>query len=499
MKSTLLVSVCVWVSVATKLPNIVFVLTDDQDTELGGLTPIAKTRQLIGKEGITYQNMFVSSPLCCPSRSSIFSGKYVHNHRGLNNSIAGGCSDSSWQAREEPSAFPVLLKAAGYNTMFAGKYLNQYGGPKTGGVAHIPPGWDWWYGLVGNSKYYNYKVSVNGTEETHGHVYAKDYFTNYIHRKAVEFLQYQNKEGNPIFMMLSTPACHGPFTPADNYLTNFTGMVAPRGGNYNVTPHDKHWLIQQTIVPLPDDTVASEDKTFVNRWRTLLSVDDMVENVYNMLKQKDMLDNTYIFFSSDNGFHLGQFGLPSDKRQLYEFDIRVPLMIRGPGIPAGQVSQENVMNIDLGPTFIDLANQQVPDSVDGQSLKATWTLESRQGAAFRDNVLVEHFGEHHDSISGCPQFAGQGMGNCNNHCVCEDSWNNTFSCVRSTRSPNVYKYCIVKETQDFVEVYELTGDRYEFDNMASSADPNLLRSLQDDLDQLTSCSGTACNLVKHST
>nr|KAG5699181.1 hypothetical protein BaRGS_012702 [Batillaria attramentaria] len=174
-------------------------------------------------------------------------GKYVHNHRAYNNSINGGCSSRSWQEQQEPNAFSVYLKKAGYNTMFAGKYLNQ----------------------VGNSKYYNYKLSINGQLEKHGSDYSTDYFTNYI---------------------------------------------------------NKHWLIQQTKVPLPDGSITYIDDTFRNRWRTLLSVDDMVENVVNVLEKKGMLQNTYIFFSSDNGYHLGQFGLPYDKRQLYEFDVRVPLM-----------------------------------------------------------------------------------------------------------------------------------------------------------------------------
>ncbi|KAK7098810.1 N-acetylglucosamine-6-sulfatase-like [Littorina saxatilis] len=476
-----------------KSPNIVFVLTDDQDTEVGGQIPIEKIRNLVGKEGITFQNMFVSSPLCCPSRSSIVTGKYVHNHHAANNSLNGGCSSDSWQKEQEPTAFPVHLKKAGYNTMFAGKYLNQYGTKPAGGVAHVPPGWDEWIGLVGNSKYYNYDLSINGKLESHGNNYERDYFTNYINNKAEKFLSKQTAD-SPFFMMLATPACHQPFTPADPYVNNFADHQAPRNGSFNVKAKNKHWLIQQAIVPMPDNSITFIDNAFRNRWRTLLSVDDMMENLYNMLKQKDMLDDTYIFFSSDNGYHLGQFGLPYDKRQLYEFDVRVPLMIRGPGIKAGQITQENAMNIDLGPTFIALSGQQVPSYMDGQPLIPVWSAEpNRTRGSFRSELLVEHYGEHNPSVAGCPQYNNEGMYNCDPNCVCEDSWNNTFSCVRSDRPPHVYKYCIMKDNVNFVEAYELTGDRHEFENIATTGDPTLMASLKDDLMRLESCSGTLCH------
>lgn len=227
----------------------------------------------------------------------------------------------------------------------------------------------------------------------------------------------------------------------------------------------------------------------------MLSVDDMVENIYNMLNKNGMLNNTYIFFSSDNGYHLGQFGLSYDKRQLYEFDIRVPLMVRGPGIKAGQVTKQNAMNIDLGPTFIALAGQEVPTDMDGQSLTSLWTPSVAPPAGdFRTDLLVEHYGEHGADVAGCPQYQGQGMFNCDPNCVCEDSWNNTFSCIRADRPPYVYKYCVMKDNVNFVEVYELTGDHYEFENIADTADPTVLASLKADLVKLETCAGTSCNL-----
>lgn len=122
----------------------------------------------------------MTSPLCCPSRSSILTGQYVHNHHAKNNSLSGGCSSSSWQQGPEKRSISTYMKSMGYKTFFGGKYLNRYGNPQVGGPQHVPPGWDEWYGLVGNSRYYNYTLSVNGQPEKHGDFYGPDYLTDLL-------------------------------------------------------------------------------------------------------------------------------------------------------------------------------------------------------------------------------------------------------------------------------------------------------------------------------
>ncbi|XP_071379211.1 N-acetylglucosamine-6-sulfatase-like, partial [Centroberyx affinis] len=129
-------------------PNIVLILTDDLDIAIGGLSPLNKTKKLIGDAGISFTNAFVASPLCCPSRASILTGKYPHNHHVINNTLEGNCSSKAWQKSQEPHTFPALLQSyGGYQTFFAGKYLNQYGHSEAGGVEHVPPGWNYWVGL----------------------------------------------------------------------------------------------------------------------------------------------------------------------------------------------------------------------------------------------------------------------------------------------------------------------------------------------------------------
>ncbi|XP_012062445.1 PREDICTED: N-acetylglucosamine-6-sulfatase-like [Atta cephalotes] len=160
--------------------NIVLIITDDQDSVLDGMTPMTNTLNLIGDRGATFTNCFVVTPVCCPNRASILTGRYQHNHLTVNNSVTGGCNSARWQQLQEPTTFASLLQnIVGYKTFYAGKYLNQYGKKKTGGAAHVPLGWDWWAGLIGNSKYYNYSLSINGTERKYGDS-SNDYLTDVI-------------------------------------------------------------------------------------------------------------------------------------------------------------------------------------------------------------------------------------------------------------------------------------------------------------------------------
>uniref|UniRef100_A0A665VPT7 N-acetylglucosamine-6-sulfatase n=1 Tax=Echeneis naucrates TaxID=173247 RepID=A0A665VPT7_ECHNA len=436
--SFLLICVTLWSSgvsaKSAQRPNIVLILTDDLDIVIGGLSPLNKAKKLIGEEGISFTNAFVASPLCCPSRASILTGKYPHNHHVINNTLEGNCSSKAWQKSEEANAFPALLRAhAGYQTFFAGKYLNQYGHSEAGGVEHVPPGWSHWIGLEKNSKYYNYTLSVNGKAQKHGADYSKDYLTDVL---------------------------------------------------------DKHWLIRQAKTPMSNSSVQFLDDAFRKRWRTLLSVDDLVEKIVKTLEVRGELDNTYIFFTSDNGYHTGQFSLPMDKRQLYEFDIRVPLMVRGPNIKPNQTSQMLVANVDLGPTILDIAGYNVNKTqMDGTSFLPEGKMNS---SSWRTDILVEYEGEGNNvSDPACP-LLGPGVSECFPDCVCEDSYNNTYACVRTVAASANLQYCEFDDNQVFVEVYNMTADPYQLTNIADSIGQDFLEKMNHRLMMLQSCSGQSC-------
>ncbi|KAG8181894.1 hypothetical protein JTE90_026054 [Oedothorax gibbosus] len=447
--------------------NIIIVLTDDQDITLGGLVPLKKINTLVSKQGAEFSNMFVTTPLCCPSRASILTGKYAHNHNIRNNSLDGNCNSLSWQKNHEKETFAVYFKRAGYSTFYAGKYLNQYGTKASGGVKHIPPGWDHWAGLVGNSVYYNYSLSLNGKRVEHGSDPEKDYLTNVIFNKALNFLDKQN-ETKPFLMFLSPPAPHSPFTPDTPYQNNFSKLSAPRTPNFGVygkKNKDKHWLLRQVQEPLSDSVVNTIDSIFRNRWRTLLSVDDGVENLILKLKEKKLLENTYLFFTSDNGFHLGQFSLPTDKRQLYEFDIRVPLLVRGPDVQKDIQIKHPVLNIDLAPTFLELANIPVPKDYDGESF-ASFLKNTSQTSSKRTSFIIEHQGEStRSAVPGCPQYGAGEVHTCEIDCICEDSWNNTYTCVRHLSDAANYISCMFQDNEQFGEAYNITEDPFQLKNL----------------------------------
>ncbi|RXG67637.1 N-acetylglucosamine-6-sulfatase [Armadillidium vulgare] len=234
----------------------------------------------------------------------------------------------------ERKSFVNTLHKFGYNTFFAGKYLNQYGRKEVGGLEHVPPGWDWWIGLEGNSRYYDYTLSVNGSREYHGFNPSTDYLTNVIKKRALEFLN--TTMFNPFFMMLSTPACHAPFDSEPKYYKNFSKYHAPRTKNFNiVNDHSKHWLLRLGEQPLRKEIINKMDEIYRKRLRTLMSVDAMIKEIYNLIKDKGLLNSTYILFTSDN-------------ENLLDYPIT---------------------NIDIAPTILDLAGIDIPKHFDGESLK----------------------------------------------------------------------------------------------------------------------------------
>uniref|UniRef100_A0A4X2M5Y6 Glucosamine (N-acetyl)-6-sulfatase n=1 Tax=Vombatus ursinus TaxID=29139 RepID=A0A4X2M5Y6_VOMUR len=453
---------CGWLrgseAAGSRRPNVVLILTDDQDDLLGGMTPLKKTKALIADMGMSFSSAYVPSPLCCPSRASILTGKYPHNHHVVNNTLEGNCSSQLWQKIQEPYTFPAILRSmCGYQTFFAGKYLNEYGALDAGGVEHVPPGWSYWYALANVS---------------------------------LDFLDYKSNS-EPFFMMISTPAPHSPWIAAPQYQKSFQNVSAPRNSNFNIHGKNKHWLIRQAKTPMTNSSIQFLDEAFRKRWQTLLSVDDLVEKLVRRLDFHGELNDTFIFYTSDNGYHTGQFSLPIDKRQLYEFDIKVPLLVRGPGIKANQTNQMLISNIDLGPTILDIAGYDLNKTqMDGRSLLPL--LRGTNNLTWRSDVLVEYQGEGYNGTDPTCPALGPGVSQCFPDCVCEDAYNNTYACVRTMSKSWNLQYCEFDDQEVFVEVYNLTADPHQIDNIAKTIDPELLGKMNYRLMMLQSCSGPTC-------
>lgn len=491
---------------ATK-PNIIFFLTDDVDIELNSMDFMPNTKALLSDRGATFKNMYASVPVCCPSRSSLYSGQYQHNNLAVNNSVNGNCAGERWVKTTEPIAFPVHLANSGYMTTFAGKYLNNYGNPLEP-LTHVPPGWTDWHGLEGNSVYYNYRISENGVAVKHGSQYPDDYLPLVVANRTLTYVSKQLAAGTgPVFATLSFPAAHEPADPAPEYAGLYPNISAPRTPSFNFRAAGTHWLERvQAVYGLNVDSIGWLDLLYRRRLQTLRTVDDIVKQTVDIITAAGQLDNTFFVFTADNGYHLGQFGLAIDKRQPWLTDSHLPLIISGPGVPQGVVLDDVVSMVDLGPTFLDAAGAKIPDTFDGQSLLPL--LHGKQSTGWRTSNLIEYHGESQSPgpAAVCSRTQGDMGISCdqrvnfttppyffgNPFCTCQDAANNTYSCLRIRNATADLRYCEFAEGgSGLTELFNYTADPSELYNIAKSVSVSMLAQLHAQLTRAVSCVGAA--------
>lgn len=360
---------------------------------------------------------FTSSPICCPSRSSLLTGNYAHNTNTFNNSKDGGCYSENWIENHESRTFPAILNRNGYRTFFAGKYLNQFYSKL------VPDGYDEFYGLHGNSKYFNYTLNENGKIVNYGDR-QEEYYTNVIKRQIKQFIRKQTKD-EPFFAIASTPSCHAPFTPEEKYKNSFPNLTAPRLKNFNhgASGIEKHWLMTMPPKKLSQATVGKIDEYYRMRLESLLSVDDLVEEIVEQLEEQNLLEETFIIFTSDNGYHMGNWAMPWDKRLPYETDIKIPLIIRGPNVPKQQIAKSPVVLIDLAPTILNWAKIDYDSSdFDGQPFDQLIHEKYFNPDYINERqILIEHFGEGNRETFNpeCPWRKSQRLSECSVEAECK--------------------------------------------------------------------------------
>jgi N-acetylglucosamine-6-sulfatase len=449
---------------AAARPNVVVLMTDDQTQ--ASLPYMTQVNGLLGAQGTRFDQAISSFPLCCPSRSTHLTGQYAHNHGVLHNAGPFG----GFAVFEGANSLPVWLQQAGYRTMHVGRYLNGYRAEDG-----VPPGWSDWHGMphANAFNYTSWKVNEDGDLESYPDLDdAGDYQTDFLAQRAGELIEDAAPGDQPFFLQLWFAAPHsgGPRdhddptlirtpSPAPRHRDAFAATPMPRPPNFDeASMFDKPQVVADRPRFTPEKEAAIQEN-----WRqeleTLLAVDEAVAHVLNVLASTGELENTLIVYTADNGFMHGEHRALAEKVLPYEPSIRVPLIMRGPGVPRGRVDNRLVANVDVPATILD-ETDVVPGRVqDGRSLLP---LLADPGAEWGRDILIENG----NGANGVPAYRG----------------------IRN------YRYLYVEHnTTGEYELYDLVEDPFELtskdgDDEYAAAQRDLRASLR----SLKRCAGSTC-------
>ncbi len=437
-------SLCVIAASATASsgqPNIIFVLTDDQRfDEVGFLNPVLDTPNMdaLAERGVHFQNAFVTTSLCSPSRASILTGQMMHNH---------GVVDNNRPLPAGLELFPARLQRAGYQTAFVGKW--HMGGR----ISEPRPEFDYWVSFPGQGTYYPTNafgqttvLTVNGEK-----IPQKGYITDELTDYALNFLEQRDRD-RPFFLYLSHKAVHASFEPAERHANQYAdadiqlGEAPPADADVPMWVRNQQNSWHGNEFPYHSDLPLRDFKRQYHR--ALSAVDDSLGRLQSWLEQEGLEKDTVLVLMGDNGFLFGEHGL-IDKRNAYEASIRVPLLISAPGLYGpGQTVTSMVANIDIAPTLLTLAGAELPQHYDGLSFahlpQAPSESPERAPASLRDALTYEYYWEFN-----YPQTP------------------TTFA-LRTDR----YKYIQYHGVWDTEELYDLASDPGETKNLIE--DPALL-------------------------
>ena len=421
-------------------PNLILILTDDQRWD--SMMAMPSVRTLLGGHGVTFRNAFVTTALCCPSRASILTGKYSR-HTGVYQNVPPHGGAVSF---DDSSTLATWLHAGGYTNAHVGKYLNAYWQISH----HIPPGWDNWVAITSQPtvKYRKFTLNQNGKVVRYGSI-DRDYSTSVLQRFATRFL---SRAEPPFFLHFAPVAPHPPADPLPRDAELFKDLPRPPPSFDEPDATDKPWAALHGRLGKQGRADAKELHS--RTLQSLRPVDRAVAAIVKVLTARGLLDNTVIAFMSDNGLLLGEHRL-SQKIWPYEEAIRVPFVVRIPWITSRRVDDHFVLNIDVAPTFAELAGV-APDRPDGQSLVP---LLRGEQPPWRSAFVEEYLGPDQSFNGGPPPFQA----------------------IRTTR------YLYVEYQVGWRELYDLQTDPYELHNLAGQARLEFLEaSLAAQLHEMTS-------------
>jgi N-acetylglucosamine-6-sulfatase len=524
----------------TQPPSFLVIQTDDQTLDSlyatfrePAIRAMPNTLDLIAKRGMSFNDYYVPYPLCCPSRVSLLTGRYAHNH-GVRGNIQpnGGYFGFSFRAAATHN-LATWLQGAGYRTIHVGKFLNGYGDEPYSSGAEVPPGWSAWHSVLKADTthyFYGYSLNNNGTVEGPygdsgswetreygakddlGCPYAPlnglpcfhetDTLTNY----AIQELQETSPE-QPFYLQLDYTAPHGDFRhpagpePTPRHWDWFKGAPPPHNRSEGMDEGnvaDKPRFIREAPY-----LSLSDIHTYRVYWdkqlESLRDVDDGVKLLMDTLGSQHRLRNTYVIFTSDNGFFFGEHRLIGGKFLAYEPATHVPFLIRGPHIRAGTESDELAANIDVAPTVLELAGVEADKSVDGRSL--TPFFGDPELRTLRP-ILFESFVETSDveDNGAIAEPGDQSAGKAKRAATAGAEPRRTAGATASILAPpkdyegirlGPYKYIAWPDGEK--ELYNLEKDPYELNNIVRIPNYYPVRNyLHRELRDLENCVGRSC-------
>jgi len=532
---------------ASQRPNFVVIQTDDQTldqlyasyTPPGGAPVVAmpNTLSLIADRGVTFNRYYVSYPLCCPSRVSLLTGRYAHNHNVRGNVPPEGGYTGFSIRNAYSHNIATWLQGAGYRTIHVGKFLNGYGDEPFDDGKTVPPGWSAWHTVLNadtDHYYYGYTLNDNGqidgpfgdsgSWDTREYGLRDEfgcpsaptpgvpclYETDVFNRIATEELAGTSPE-QPFYLQVDYTAPHGDFRrpagpePATRYYDSFLGAPFPHSREQGFDEgdvRDKPSFIREAPYLSLND-IHTYRVYYQKALESLRSVDDGVKEIVDELGALGRLKNTYIIFTSDNGFFYGEHRLTGGKFLAYEPSTHLPFLMRGPGIKPETQTGELAANIDIAPTVLELAGVSADKSIDGRSLvpfaKDT-SLRTRRPILFESFVETSDVEENGGGPAAAPAkvAAGKAGGGPSINTRPREA-----GATASIMAPpkNYYgirlgRYKYIEWPDGEKELYDLNRDPYELNNR--SKDPNLFpirNFLHRELERLETCSGKTCQEV----
>ncbi|KAI9021379.1 alkaline-phosphatase-like protein [Hyaloraphidium curvatum] len=468
---------------APRRPNILFILVDDLDKQMDTLSHMPRINALLAGQGTTFDSQFVTTSLCCPTRASIFSGMFAHNNNFTDVAPPGGGWERYFALGLANRATNVHLAKAGYETYFLGKYVNGY---SLRNYDLVPEGWTVYDGLVIPWQYqlFNPTISRNGQPPKR---YPR-YQTDLLAERAAGLLEdhASHHPDKPFFMYLAPTAPHTEswFNPSGKTFKEtvrttvcrphprhaelFKDLRVPRTPNFNpAEPTGKlGWMAN--LPRLTEEKIAVLDEWYRQRARCMMAVDEMVGSLVDTLEKLGKLENTYIFFTSDNGFHLGHHRMGAGKMTGIEEDIRVPLIVRGPGVRKNHVSHDFGSHTDVAATILDLAGVPLPEDYDGRPIDVHGTGKERG-----ETLAVEYWAMALDEESNVIEY------------------NASFKAIRLLSTSHSYYYAV--HCLGGRELYDLRADPFQLRNIhGQPGTGRVVARLDALLKRMRTCRGSGC-------